>query len=800
MYKYSYKIILICYLFAYSLYAATVTKRTENIKNDSNISSIPYSFHYEKFQTLKAVNFDKLDLSAYPNKKIFLGYGLSDKSEKNCYFVDNAQNKNILNDFEKPITIGKKTYAISLGKMPYSNCKSLTNKYAGYVFDPMSATEASNVKKRFKDKDFWIGLQRANCGKDYINQYAFAQNFNQIDASLCSKNKLNIISDQNAYTWSTENGSNSHYCLLQIDSKDYLRPIKICAPWWQIEQTYAIDNKKTKSNLLPFFNMDLPKVVDVCVDVNQTSSGVDYETLYNDKKNWTKYTCVKYYSMKAGESCKDDMHQEQCLVNECAGNVEKRCRLQGSYESKTKNYEIGTVVTKDGIMKKGKVKDNITTYEYLCPPPRQSISKCKHFKTVKLFPTDKCNPGGCNAYFDCLNNHPTNISACDSLQPGCERKYGDSFIVTNGVIQYAIVKCDDGHEVYNTNFNEYSETKSRCKKYGIIREYSKKQESCSVDLPKTTHSVKVGLTDADIYMNKPNCVRINNLSSVAKNKYYVEFKASKYFKTKISKISTVLNENNMANIANSITSLNNGSFQIKSTNEKNVTTVKTLSDLNGVMKNLNSIVVGDDNKSMILLNEKEFNTSKKAPASKTPVYKYFNNKWWNKRIFPFDSDGVLSSITRPYSKFAQCVGIPFDKMKSSYGTPYPRYTDSSPVTGPTILRENYESNVYMEKYNDRKVNNKGLYCKRNYNAHFVDWYGSNSNELYYNTYTCSRLYNSSGKVWAKTYAKTMHYAHKILDVEGTSVLHRASVTDKTSIYSTKSKCAAATGLTCVAAA
>lgn len=800
MYQYSSKIILFVSFFIFTLQAANVTKRTKNIENDSNISSIPYSFHYEKFQTMVANNFDKLDLSLYQDKKLFVGYGLSDKEEKNCYFVDNAANKNILTDFERPITIGKKTYAMSLATMSYGQCRNIANKYAGYIFNPLTATEFSRVKKRFKDKDFWIGLQRANCGKDYINQYGFMQEFNQLDSSLCDKSKLNIFSEENKYTWKKENKASSHYCLLQIDSPDYLRPIKVCAPWWQIEQTYVLPDNGEKANLLPFYNMDVPKIVDVCLDSTKNSNGVTYEDLYNDKKNWKTTTCVKYYSMKAGESCKEDMLQEQCLVNECSGNIEERCHLQGSYQSDTKNYEIGTIVTKDGIMKKGKIKDRITTYEYLCPPPRKSIVKCKKYKTVKLFPTDKCNPGGCNRYFDCLNNHPTNINACKNLEGGCERKYGHNFIVTNGVIQYAIVKCDNQQEVHNTNFNEYSETKSRCKKYDIIKEYLKKDESCSVDLPKTNHSVKAGLTDADIYMSNPQCIRINNESSQAKNTYYMEFNSTSYFKTKISKVTTVLKpselNSSLTNESNIVENLNDGKFLIRSINEDNTTTVKTLSDLSSAFSSMNSMVVGDDNRSLLLLNEKEFSSSGEGKATTQPVYKYFNKKWWNKRIFPFDSDGVLTSITRPYSRFAQCVGIPLDSTKSTFGTPYPKYTDGSPRIGSSILRENFESDAYKEKYVDNDINNKGLYCKKNGADRYVNWYGSSANDLYYNTYKCSRLYDNNGNNWATPYQKTFKYTHDAYFKNGTSTKHTVNVTDKAKVYTTKSECESSTGLTC----
>lgn len=804
MYKHYSKIVKLFLIFiATTVFGIDVTTRTDEIKNNSQSSNIPYSFHYEKFQNNIIKTFDKLDLSPYNNTSLFVGYGLADKKEQNCYFVDNAANVNILNDFEAPNVIGKHSYLMSRGKMAYSVCKNLAVKYAGYVYNPETITSDSVVDKKYEDKSFWIGLTRTDCGSDWKNQYDITQQYNQISDKTCDLNKLNIVSKENNILWELAASNETHYCLLQIDSKDYLRPIKVCAPWWQIEQTYSLNCSKRKANLLPFYNMDIPKKVSVCVDLNN-SNDINYTAMYNDKSNWGKYTCTSYYSSKRAESCKEDMIQDQCYVNECQGNVQKRCQLIGTASSEIKNYEIGTVSDNAGQLHKAKTKDHIKTHEYSCPPPKPSIANCAEYKTINVFPTDECNPGGCNTYFNCLNNNPNNITACDSLKSGCERKYGHEASVdyATKTINFIRVKCNDGREIENHNINEYSSTKSRCLEYNKETSYETKDESCEADLIPTRHSIAVGITEPDIYMQDSSCVRLNNEEDVPENSYYLDFNSTSYFKTKISKVTTLLTEKDLnSSLPNSSTVVNvlqDGNFTVSVYDGNTSLSVNTLSDLRDVFASVDSLIVGNDAMSQYLKNESMTNISSSAPATKEVEYDYFDATWWNKRIYLFNNP-ALQSITRPYSALAQCLEIPLDQSKSTFGVPSPKYTDGSPKEGALILRENEESNTYMENYSsDRDIMNKGLYCNRENNAKYIDWYGSQANDLYYNSYACSRLYGSDGKVWAVPYQKEIKYYHQPLEVNGTSVVHTVSVTDKASIYTTKTSCQTATGLTCKA--
>jgi len=816
MYKQNRKLIIfILALLLSAIVNAAVVTRSETVENSSVSSNIPYSLHYKKFQKDTVDLFKNLNLSKYGDMYLFVGYGFSDKKEQNCYFVDNAANKNILTDFDKPITRGKKTYLVSRRRMTYADCKSLSNKYAGYVYNPINISDDSTIKALYYDKDFWIGIFKNNCSEDWINQYNFHQEYNKITDKKCYQDKLNIFSVVNSYNWKEDSGNNHHYCLLQIDSKDYLRPIKVCAPWWQIEQTYPLKTSRTVSNLAPFFNIVVPKKMSVCVDLN-SSQPVDYEKLYNDKSKWVKYDCTSYYSIKAGDSCMENLLQDQCKVDECKGQVEDQCELVSTFSSKTKDYEIGTVAGPDGTFKTIKVKDKIKTSEYLCPPPRPSIADCKEYINVTVMPTDACNPGGCDKYFNCLNKHPHNVKYCDSLVDGCERHYGNSFIIdsVNKKVRYAMVKCNDStashpHNIKNYNINMISRSKSQCTSYTTITKYKTKDESCTVDKPKHKFSVTASLTEPDIYMGKNNCVRINNSGSNVQNNYQLSFNASKFFNTKISKVSNSLKPGDINGTTvdpeKIVEVLQNGKVKITNIKNGTATSIDTLDSLSKAFNSVDSMIVGSDTESEKLADVSFFSTDNNKSAAinkyakdttakfitgpnsgngvlkitqKEPKYKYFTKRWFEKRILVFDDD-ALSSITRPYSAFAQCLDIPLDKTKSKYGSPFPIYHGKGSRISPKIVRENYENSKYMETYTDKDVMSKGLYCKRENNAKNIDWFGTNSSDLYFNSYSCSRLYNRMGKVWVVPTKKRFYAMHSAKNVNGTSKKRIGSVYDYT---------------------
>lgn len=804
MYKQNSKLIfilifLLIVVFGNTAINAEITKRTENIKNNSSVSKIPYATHYNKFQESKIETFKKLNLGKYGEDKLLIGYGLSDKKEQNCYFVNMPANKNITTDFVKPIVLGKKTFLISRRRYTYSSCKSLADKYTGFIANPITATENTVIRNTFTDKDYWIGLTKTSCGVNWLNQYNITQEFNFLSTEACNPKKLRIFSPANKFDWLRDNKNGHHYCLLQIDSKDYLRPLKVCAPWWQIEQIYSMKSEKMQSNLAPFYNISVPKKMAICIDTNNTNIS-DYSKLYNDKSKWVDVTCTSYYSRKGGASCMDNMLQEQCKVDECRGSVEDRCILKSTFSSKIKDYTIGTIADVNGMFKTVKMKDKIKTHLYSCPPPRPSIANCKKYDTVLVSPTDKCNPGGCNDYFNCLNTHPNNASACDSTK--CERRYGTEPVISaDGKIEGIRVRCSGGGIVINKNINVVNKTTSRCKEYNTITKYITEEKNCNVNKTKKLYSISSALDANDIYMDNPNCVRLNNEGKNVKNTYNLDFKASKYFYTKISKVTAIMPQLDVNGSKNSVKKIIMSSLKKSATSSDNAKVIDTLDDLAKVFNNSTAIVVGDDNISLSKLKEifftsneddkyaKHTNAKKIVDSSlsttgepvtqKEYTFKYFNKLWFVKRLFPFEDEN-LTSITRPYSTLAQCLNIPLDMPSSASGSePSPNYKGDGPKISPLIVRENYENNNYMEKSTDNDILYKGFYCKRQNLAKYIDWQGKNGNDLYYNEYLCSRLYGSDGKVWATPTKRRLIEKHAVKIVNGTSKKRIGTVYDYT---------------------
>lgn len=801
MYKYSRSIVLALFFLIVPIYAS-VSVRTDDIKNNSLSSDVPYTFHYKKFQPATIVMFNKEDLGQYGGLFLFIGYGMSDKKEQNCYYVNYNNNKNILNDFDTPMVIGKKSYAVSRSRMTYDRCKSLTAKYAGYVYSPFSATEDSVVKKQFYSKKYWVGLKRSNCSSPWKNDYGIEQRFNKINKKNCDIQKLNISTVKNAYSWVKSNKLENNYCVIQIDSKDYLRPIKVCAPWWQIEQSYSIGCKKRINNLTPFMNIAVPKKVSYCTDSKIVDNQIKYQDLYDVKSNWKTTTCSSYYSRDAGESCKDNILQEQCKVNECRGYEEKKCESKGTISSKIKDYEYSASSNSLGEIVWKKKKDKIVIHKYLCPPTRPSIAECKNYKSINIMPTDACQPGGCDRYFSCLNSHTKNYGACDNLKSGCERRYGhDLHKLPNGDVDYALVKCTSGKEVRNYNIDKISETTSKCLKYATEIKYVKSTQKCLAEKTHTEYTVLALLNTKDAYSEKENCVRINNDSANVKNKYFLEFSSSSFYKTRILKVSQILDKQEMdgeGNYTNIIEQLDDGKYSYKKYKNDNLTEDMTLTQLADVFANSRSITIGTDEKSKKIL-DTTFKTTEVNASATVPVkFDYFKQSWWDKRMYMFDIPELLS-ISRPYSALAQCLEIPLMKSKSTYGTPFPSYSDGNPVAASRLIKENFESNKYSEQTSDSDIRSKGQYCNSTNNSSLIDWYGyqnTKSNDLYYDHYLCSRLTGNNGKVWAKPKFKTYTYKHKLIKTDGSVKHYTTRVTDRTRVYYSPYVCKQESGATC----
>ena len=222
--------------------------------NPSDIPFIDYveSFTYDNIQPLK--NFD---LSSYIGKKIFLGYGVYDNNQNFCKYVEMPGMEDPKLYFQSFATFNKHSYALSFDTMNYTSCLSLASKFNGTPVSITSAAENGYLSSMFPGKNKWLGMERENCSSEYINKDGANQKFfNWSTASEtagdCNESTLHAF--QNQYgTWNKTNLNKLNYCLIEVDSEEITRPIKICAPWWRIEREYQKDLETT------FYGVDVYK-------------------------------------------------------------------------------------------------------------------------------------------------------------------------------------------------------------------------------------------------------------------------------------------------------------------------------------------------------------------------------------------------------------------------------------------------------------------------------------------------------------------------------------------------------------
>jgi len=492
-------------------------ENADDLMGNTAITKIPYGFYKEKMEkgTYKVV--DKEDLSVYPLKRIFAGYGVFDLQEKTCKYVENNDNKQYFtSDFEKINVFNNNTFAISRAKMTYSQCSSMVNKYIGEVYTPNSITEESAVSRGyFLEDSAWVGMQRADCNSDYINDSGIKQGYENFlyKAEPCSETKANVVKIANSTNWLRRNASEYHKCVIRIKTNDYLKPIKICAPWWRIESTFLNKNEESllwggrKISFENFLMPDVPTRINVCTQKKAEEPVVSSAT--------KKVSCKKYYSRFAGGGrsgqCLEEPIQPSCEVNECSGYIENNCRKLELLDS-FKDYTWG-YITKNGVNTRVKIYDKIQTFMYECPAVNPNESNCIKREELVIFPKE-CPGSQCEELRHCIQSNAHTITYCKTTYP-CEKVYGDSDLTPvydgTGVIKSLRAKCLDGTIIENDQIREQTYSKTDCLKYDETEETNTTTKKCISVKTKSNYMVDASITEADIYADDPDCVRTNNI-------------------------------------------------------------------------------------------------------------------------------------------------------------------------------------------------------------------------------------------------------------------------------------------------
>jgi len=291
----------------------------------------------------------------------------------------------------------------------------------------------------------WLGMHKQdnNCENDFTYQSEFPsdyENWSYQEPNCNSSNhEIAVMLDPvginvNGKTldkgkWKDVKKTEKYHCLMETDSPDIHKPYKICAPWWRVDREY--DNTATLTEKMGFDFRDydhstIPKRMRVC-------SKYDVDFIPQEEQAFRTVSCRSYYSMKKYEECINDPEREVCKVNECKGYIQDTCNLKNTVEIEEpmKNY-VKEIMVIDGVAKEVKVKRNIITYIYECPPSVPSQKKCLEFSEFLIFPA-KCSNGatiyGTKLKYFGMDGHPLGngvageLDVANSFTGDCPENY-----------------------------------------------------------------------------------------------------------------------------------------------------------------------------------------------------------------------------------------------------------------------------------------------------------------------------------------------------------------------------------------
>lgn len=486
-------------------------ERIDTFLKSGTPSDMPFIDYMDSFIIDNTQPLKRFDLSSFEGKRVFLGYGVYDKEQNFCKYVEKPGMPDPKLYFQNITTFNKHTYALSMTTMNYESCVNLANNFNGVPAVITSAAENGFVSGKYGGMSKWIGIERPSCVEEYRNKDGIKQEyFNWSSLSeangTCSNSSLNVI--QNKYgTWNKKDKLELNHCLVEIDTEEITRPVKICAPWWRIEREYQKEAETMFGgiDIYKINQADIPEQFNVCTKFEEKAITATNEAVKR------KVTCTSYYDSMIAPECLKNPYQDICYIDECNGYIKNACRIVNTL-SGFKNYTKAEAII-DGTKKIIKGKSDIKTHVYECPPSLPSLKSCEEQSTVIIFPKE-CPGSDCEGYKTCVQNASTTEekNKC-STKFECEKIYGNPDSVdynTDGTIKHLKNKCSDGTELYFEPSIQ-SKTTNKCLEYEYYTIEEDVSQKCTLDRSYTTHSIDTSITEKDIYMNNPDCIRMNNL-------------------------------------------------------------------------------------------------------------------------------------------------------------------------------------------------------------------------------------------------------------------------------------------------
>jgi hypothetical protein len=373
--------------------------------------------------------------------------------------------------------------------MDYNDCKILTDYYGGYPVSITSAIENNFISSKYPERK-WIGIFRNNCtdDTDYKNEEGLLQeyfNWNKTeDSNFCKINKLKVAQDRFG-NWLSQSGLEKNNCIIEVNSKDIYRPVKICAPWWRIERDYKLTEKTIFSgiDLAKINQADIPDQLVVCTKYNS-------EAVKNLTEKTVTHECVSYYQATKSDICLRDPIQDQCFVNECIGYVTNSCTKEAEI-SGYKDY-TKTKALINGSMQWIKDKQMIKTHIYKCPASPSSSKDCLEKSSVIVFPKE-CPGSKCQELRECLSdasalkepqrtnavNNCRNNILCLKIYPQVERGGPNKFDWDGNLINL-YGSCPDG-SILEFPVNVQKKHSKKCLEYEFLEEKKQISQTCVLE-------------------------------------------------------------------------------------------------------------------------------------------------------------------------------------------------------------------------------------------------------------------------------------------------------------------------------
>lgn len=517
-----------------------ITKSTK----PSDLAIVGITDHFQK-ESPNLIS--DMDLSGKIGKKIFVGYGIYDIGEKNCKYVEQPGVSKT--DYDEVIrhigSFNGHTYGYAKGKYTFGQCKALAKRLGGNPVMIQSHSEASYIASTFTSKeiagakvgDAWVGVYRQSCSDNdfYKNTDEKKQDFFNWSTKgkpACQDGQRHVLIDRYGL-FNAASESKSASCIIEFDSKDMHKPVKICASWWKVLRDYdGVKQTLYDINMLQRINQaDIPISLALCTKYDEAQARLH-------KKNASSRTahCTEYYSRTIAEGCYENPVQDICFVSECNGYIQNVCRPVKS-DSVGKEYVKGEIML-NGKISEQETKTKIVTKEFDCPPSPISNKFCEERAQVMIYPQE-CPGSQCAELKECVYNSGSDTDKWNEcfVKYKCIKIYGgrdNPKISASGEVLALRGKCPNG-EVLDFPVNVQEKIDRKCLKYEVITKKERNVEKCSEEKGYQDHVVNMAITDKDIYQDNPKCIRLDEVTeSQTKKGVIVKVTPQGFFSTRIT--------------------------------------------------------------------------------------------------------------------------------------------------------------------------------------------------------------------------------------------------------------------------